>query len=373
MKSPAIVSYPSKGGSLDWKYETVRVREALKPDEVLVEMSAVGLCHTDVVFSLFEKESTRIFGHEGAGYVKRTGSNVTNCSIGDPVLLSYDYCRTCHNCEKGLIAYCEKCAALNYLHCENVGETFETSEGIGAKGKFFGQSSFSKLTVVSSLLVVSVKKFNLTRSQLDQLGPLGCGLQTGAGAVINAGKATKDDSVVIYGMGGVGIAAVMAAKIVGCKRIIAVDVLDSKLEIAKSVGATHGVLATNADEARKEILTLTNGGADLSIECVGGPKFVRTAIENAAFKGRIVYVGTTLPDDQLEFASFEFMVMGKQLIGCIEGDSKSWEFIPRLVQWYLDGQFPVEVIESEYPISDFQTALKDVKEGKTIKAILKFD
>lgn len=373
MYSKAIVSYPSTDGkSVTWKLQNVEVREDLMPDEVLVEMVSVGLCHTDLVVSVGQSEGARILGHEGAGYVKKIGDKITHCKVGDPVLLSYSYCSTCSSCKTGHESYCEKFAPLNMVPCESVGETFSVADGLKATGKFFGQSSFSKFSVVRESLVVNVKEFNLSNDQLKKLGPLGCGFQTGAGAIINSGAAKEGESVAIYGLGGVGMAAVMAAKIAGCRTIIAVDLLDSKIEIAKRLGATHGVKAGNPEEVKRQLTEITGNGPDLSFECVGGPKFVETAIENAGIKGRIVYVGVGDSIECLQVPSFPFMLAGKQLIGSIEGDAKPSEFVPKMIQWYLDGNFPINEIETVYPVEKFADALADMKAGKIIKPILEF-
>lgn len=374
MQSPAIISYKSQDGkSVNWKYENVSVRENLEPNEVLVEMSSVGLCHTDIALGSTQSEDARILGHEGSGTVKKVGSNVKNCAPGDPVLLSFSFCEDCSSCKTGNQAYCESLAELNMTTCETEDAgTFKTSTGGWAKGKFFGQSSFSKFSVVNASLVVNLRGFDLTREQLDKLGPLGCGFQTGSGAILNAGGAKKGESVVVYGLGGVGMAGVMAAKIAGCYPIIAVDIVQSKIDMAIELGATHGIVGGNNEEVHKKILELTGTGADLSLESIGGKRFVETALNNCGLCGRVVFVGLGPMEDVIEIPSFPFMMAGKKLIACIEGNAYPPEFVPKMVKWFLEGSFAVDKIEKEYPIQEFHQALDDVKNGKTIKAILKF-
>lgn len=372
MKSIAITSHKSSEGQLDWRIEEISVREDLKDDEVLVEMIAVGLCHTDILLSQTQQQDVRVLGHEGSGYVRKIGSKVTNCEIGDPVLLSFTFCGSCSSCDAKHPAYCEKFNSLNLLECEHEGETFTADSGAKITGKFFGQSSFSKFSVVNYRLMVNVKKFNLTREQLIKLAPLGCGFQTGAGGILNSGCAQPGDSAVVYGLGGVGMAAIMAAKVAGCNPVIGVDLLESKIEKAKKVGATHGIRGGNPEEIRKQLLEITGTGPDLSFECIGGSKFVENAVENAGVRGRIVYVGVGLFADVLQIPSFPFMAAGKQLIGSVEGDAIPSDFVPKMIEWYLEGKFPVEEVETVYPIREFQTALQDLKSGKTIKPILEF-
>lgn len=374
MQSPAIVSYKSDDGkSIKWKLETIKVRDDLQPNEVLIEMSSVGLCGTDIAVAANQTEDVRILGHEGSGTVKKIGSKVTNCSPGDPVLLSFAFCKDCDSCNNGYELYCQQFIPLNTNPSEDeIPDIFQTLAGTWAAGKFFGQSSFSKFSVVNSTLVVNLKDFNLSQEQLDKLGPLGCGIQTGCGAVLNAGGATKGESIVIYGLGGVGMAGVMAAKIAGCYPIIVVDIVQSKIDMAIELGATHGIVGGSDEDAHKRILELTGTGARLSVVCVGGKSFVEKAVNNSGIRGKVVYVGLGRPGEFIEIPSVPFMMTGKQLIACIEGNATPPEFVPKMVNWYLEGKFAIDKIEKEYSIEDFQQALDDIKSGKAIKPILKF-
>lgn len=347
------------------------VREELHNNEVLVEMSSVGLCHTDISMAINQEEDlSNILGHEGSGVVKKIGPAVVSCAVGDPVLLSFNFCKVCENCTRGREAYCHASWSMNAIH-EDPDNTYEAS-GKKVLGKFFGQSSFSRLAVVSDACIVNVKEFDLTLEQLDTLGPLGCSFQTGVGAIINASQAKKGESCVVYGLGGVGLAGIMAAKIVGCNPIIAVDISHEKLDLAKELGATQVVLAGKDEQVHLKILELTGTGADISLECVGGARFVESSVKNAGVLGRIVFVGLGNLEEVLSIPSFPFMLAGKQLIGCIEGNSTPKDFVPKMIRWHLNGIFPFDKIEKEYPIEDFNTALQDMKKGKTVKAVLKF-
>lgn len=373
LPSNAIVSYSHENGvDLNWKYESVNVREELKDNEVLVEMSSVGLCHTDIVIASLQVDGPpKILGHEGCGFVKKIGSKVSNCVIGDRVLLSFDFCKLCSNCLKSKEAYCREFNPLN-LENKDSDVTFKTSTDETVLGKFFGQSSFSKYSVVSDSCIVNLRNTGVPDDAMDVLGPFGCGFQTGAGAIINAAGAAEGESCVVYGLGGVGLAAIMAAKVAGCSPIIGVDLLETKLEKAKSVGATHVIKPGTDEDVHNKIREFTGNGADISFECIGGPRFVQNAVKNAAPLGRIVYVGVGGFEDTIQIPLFPFMSAGKQLIGCIEGNATPSKFIPKMIEWYLNGQFPIEQIETQYPVQDFEKAILDVKSGKTIKAILKF-
>jgi Zn-dependent alcohol dehydrogenase len=220
-----------------------------------------------------------IFGHEGAGIVRAIGADVHDKSIqvGDPVLLSIYHCRTCKRCTSGHPASCQG-GMLNLMGTRSDGSTTSKrkSDGKVLKSQFFGQSSFSRMSVVRESCVV---KFPGKANEMGIYAACGCGFQTGAGTVLNILKPKKDESVVIFGMGGVGLTALMGAKHLNVEQIIAVDLIDSRLEMAKEVGATHVVNAKEVSDMAKHIVGLTNGGADYAIDCTGVPKVIETTIE----------------------------------------------------------------------------------------------
>ncbi|GMM37229.1 hypothetical protein DASC09_045540 [Saccharomycopsis crataegensis] len=369
--SKAIVAYNSPDGkSLNWKLETVQVRTSLKPHEVLVELKSVGICHTDMAFGM-QTPIPKIMGHEGSGYVKAVGEAVSVAKIGDPVVLSYSCCGDCKFCKTDRNSYCTSMSTQNLFGTDD-DTTFMTEAGERAEGKFFGQSSFSNITVVNESCVVNVKEFDLTEQQMIELAPFGCGIQTGVGAVINAAKAEKGQSVVVYGMGGVGFAVMMAAKMAGCSPIIAVDLVDSKLELAKTLGATHTINGANDQEVHDKIFELTAGGADLSFECIGGGKFIEAAVNNCGNLGKVIYLGVSALTDVVNIPVLPFLLGGKTLISCLEGNAVPQEFVPKMIKWYLEGELPVDKIEKVYPFEDYMVALGEIQQGKTIKAILKY-
>lgn len=371
MKSPAIVSYPAKG-KIDWRFETIDVRETLEDHEVLVEMLALGLCHSDILLATTQTDDVRILGHEGAGVVKKIGKAVSNCAVGDQVALSYTYCGDCKACKRNEMPYCSKFLEMNIANKDEP-QVFRTTADTKLLGKFFGQSSFSKYLVVNDTSVVNVAKYNLSAEQLAHSSPLGCGLQTGAGAILIAGRAKKGDSAIVYGCGGVGFAGIMAAKIAGCYPIIAIDILPAKLETAKLVGATHTFLGGDDADIHEKLMELTDGGVDVSLDTLGGPHHLGNAINNAGPGGRVLVVGVKDFSDVVEIPSTPFMAAGKQLIGCTEGSAVHTEFVPKMLEWYLEGKFPLDKIVRQYPVEDFETALADMKSGKTVKAVFRYD
>ncbi|KAG2735854.1 hypothetical protein G9P44_002068 [Scheffersomyces stipitis] len=367
----AIVTYKSDDPKTpNWKWETgIKVRDELKEHEVLVDMKSTGLCHTDIFMSTGDQNGgPKILGHEGTGIVLKIGSKVTNVSVGDPVILSFTYCDKCPPCKSGVPGYCYEFPQGNLVN-NDLEDTF-VLDNQKIEAKFFGQSSFSKVGVVNEASVIGVKDLNVDPETLKRFGPLGCGFLTGAGAIYNAGEAKKGESCVIYGLGGVGFAGMMAAKIAGCNPIIGVDINQNKLDLAKKFGATHTILGGDDDEVHKKIVEITGYGADLSLECIGGSRFINNAINNASHCGKIVYVGLGSFTDVLSLPTFPFMMGGKKLIGCTEGNAVPREFIPKMIEWHSKGQFPIEELQKVYKVEDFAQALADMKAGTVVKPIL---
>ena len=196
----------------NWTLEEIIVPTTLKDGELLVQMVASGICHSDLLTTSMPVgtpgiQYPRIAGHEGSGYIKAIGPNITKkVSTGDPVLLSFDHCTECESCKANRPAYCSTFSPLNILGAE---DSFRTKDGEGIVGKHFGQSSFASLSVVKETSVLPVKDFIKEEEELKMFAPLGCGIQTGAGAVLNTARAEKADRVMILGLGGVGLSALM--------------------------------------------------------------------------------------------------------------------------------------------------------------------
>lgn len=373
LTTSAIVAYPSEDGkSVNWQLKSgIKVREELKDHEVLVDMHSVGLCHSDIFIGLGDPATfPRILGHEGTGYVAKIGAKVTSVEVGDPVVLSFTYCNECSQCKSGYPAYCYEFVPKNLFGSD--GNDTYTLEGDKVGGKFFGQSSFAKRAVVNETSCVNVKSLSIKHEDLAKYGPLGCGFQTGAASIYNTGDAQAGESCVVYGLGGVGFAGIMAAKIAGCNPIIGVDINEAKFELAKKLGCTHIIKAGSDEEVHDKILEITGNGADLSFECIGGSRFVVNAINNANNRGKIVYVGVSSFTETIPIPSLDFMTRGKRLLGSCEGDAHPQKFIPKMIGWHSKGQFPIEVLEKVYKIEEFQKAVDDMKNGNVIKPVLMF-
>ncbi|KAK8121305.1 Alcohol dehydrogenase superfamily- zinc-type [Apiospora kogelbergensis] len=363
IKSRALVARgPFSEGK--WAMEEVTLREPGE-DEVLVEMVASGLCHTDLHCGDTPDDKgvpgvyyPRVLGHEGSGYVQKVGAAVTHVQPGDAVLLSFTHCGQCHVCQTGPVSHCTSFFRINFMG----GPVFapqprpdaDADEAPPLGGLFFGQSSFAQHTIASAKSVVNVASLNLTRDELKLLAPFGCGLLTGSGTVVNVAKAGPDDAVVIMGMGGVGLAAVMAARNAGCRRIIGVDRIPARLALAKSLGATHTIDTTG--------LALPGG--------CGHQPLVVAAIEATRYMGRIIQVGAGMPDAAVTLPMQKWMDSGKQYFGAVMGQCDTAEYIPRMIRWWRDGDFPFERLVQSFSFDDYEAAIESMIKGTVVKPIM---
>lgn len=280
-------------------------------------------------------------------------------------MLSYSYCGECYVCKQGLRSHC-----ISFFNINFMGE--EVFEG-GVGGRFFGQSSFAKHSIVSGKSVVNVTSAGLSRDDMKLLAPLGCGMQTGSGTVVKVAKATPQDCLVVAGIGGVGLAAVLAARNVGCKAIIAVDKLASRLELAKSLGATHIVDTTglSMEDVANKIREAAEGlGATISIDTTAYPPLVGAMVEASRYTGRIIQVGTGMPGATLDIPMQTFMVSAKQYFGAVQGHALTEESVPQMISWWKEGKFEVDKLVKLYDVKDFESAVKAMGSGEVIKPVI---
>jgi aryl-alcohol dehydrogenase len=231
---------------------------------------------------------------------------------------------------------------------------------------FFGQSSFSTFAVANERNVVKVPK----GAPLELLGPLGCGIQTGAGAVMNALKVGPGASFAAFGAGAVGLSAVMAARAVGATTIIAVDVVPSRLALAEEIGATHAVDATKHDPVAA-VKAVTDGGVQFSLETTALSAVVRQAVDALGVRGRCGVVGAAPPGTEIKIDVTDFMQMSKTIYGIIEGDSVPDIFILQLLDLFMQGRFPFDKLTKMYPFDRINEAASDSERGITVKPIIK--
>jgi aryl-alcohol dehydrogenase len=337
-----------------------------RADEVLVRLTAVGVCHTDLTMkAAWPRElSPIVLGHEGAGVVEAVGADVAGVAPGDHVVMSYRSCRSCRECAAGRPTYCQDFRTLNATGARPDGSTTMRRNGSPVYGSFFGQSSFAShaLAYESNLVVVG--------EHVDPLlaAPLGCGVQTGAGAVLNVLRpGGAHASVVVFGAGGVGLSAVMTAHALGVGAIIAVDPVAARRRVAEELGATATVDPAGSDviEAVRE---LTGGGATHGLDTTARGAVINQAIEALAPLGTLALVGVGVPQIELDVQAV--IGGGKTLRGVIEGDALPQAFIPQLLELHAEGQLPVEKLIRTYDFDDIDTAVADAASGATIKPVL---
>ncbi|KAM3421152.1 hypothetical protein BST61_g1564 [Cercospora zeina] len=363
----------------NWAMKDIQVPSALKDGELLVEMVASGICHTDLTLTSAGRGQTFpiVPGHEGSGYVRAVGPGVTKpIQPGDPVLLSFDHCTQCSNCRAQRPAYCDVFVPLNLFGESDVFQAsggVDVSNGGGVGGKFFGQSSFAKLSIVKEATVLPVKDLMQDEEELKFFAPLGCGVQTGAGAIINLAKAGPDDVVLVMGLGGVGLSAIMAAHISGCRTIVAVDKVQSRIDLAREAfGATHGFNTTDVTDLTAALQDACGGrGASIVVEATGVPALIEAGYHAVDTKGTFIQIaGPIDPDYRMPVDPVSIIFRGIKIVGCTEGESVPGEFIPQLIKHYREGKLPVDKMVKYYRAEDFKKALHDMHSGKAIKPVL---
>lgn len=354
----------------DFTFEEVDV-DGPRADEVLVRVVATGLCHTDVTMRtmLPPEMFPNVFGHEGAGVVEEVGADVEGIEVGDHVVMSLRSCRTCPRCAAGQVGYCEQSLVINYMGMRLDGSTTYSQEGRPVLGSFFGQSSFAQHAVAYADNVVVVDKdLDLTR-----LAPYGCGFQTGAGAVLNVLRPGPTDSLAVYGVGAVGLAAIAAARAEGVGTIIAVDLMQSRLDVA----ARYGALVVNPAELEEtglgsalvdRVKELSGGGTTGAIDTTAVPEVVRQAAQALAVRGELVVLGLGAPEFPID--AIDLMQNGKVVRGSVEGDSDPLEMVPRLIGLTRAGRFDVDGLVTTYPFTQINSAISDVTAGTVVKPVL---
>jgi len=334
--------------------------------EVLVRIVASGICHTDLGAHAGRGAGTPkpvVLGHEGAGVVEQVGGGVTSLAPGDHVVLSGSSCGLCPSCRRNLPSYCDEMLPRNFGGLRMDGSSALEQDGKPIHGHFFGQSSFAQYAIASERTAVKVPK----DLPLKILGPLGCGVITGAGAVLYALQVRAGDTIAIFGTGGVGLSAVMAARLVGAVRIIAVDIVPQRLTLARELGATDTVDA-RAGDAGKAIRELTGHGVHFSFVTTWVPEMFTQALEGLAMRGMAGFV--TAPRGEWKPAMFPMLAGGRRLQGILGGDAAPQMAIPMLIEYYRQGRLPFDRLLRFYPFNQIADAFRDMEHGVSIKPVL---
>jgi aryl-alcohol dehydrogenase len=339
----------------------------LRDDEVLVRVAAAGICHTDLICrdQWLPVPLPAVLGHEGAGTVVEVGKAVKEFAPGDRVGMSFDSCGACPACERGRGAYCYSFFQHNFA-ASRPEDGSSVYDGIG--GHFFGQSSFATHSVARERNIVKLDD----DIPFEIAAPFGCGIQTGAGAVLNALQPEEGSSFAVLGAGAVGLSAIAAAKLAGCETIVAVDLRWKRLELAQELGATHVVDASSVDPVIA-IRGVTGAGADYTLEATGVPEVLRRAVDALAPLGVCGVVGAPAIGTEVSLDVTHLMTAGRVVRGIVEGESRPKEFLPRLFGLWRSGRFPVDRMMQFYDFEEIDRAAHEVESGEVIKPVLRME
>lgn len=339
-----------------------------RDDELLVEVTASGMCATDLHGrdGYYDMPYPAVFGHEGAGIVRAVGRGVTGFMTGDHVLMAYPWCGACPNCRAQLQTYCLHSGPLKHGGTRFDGTTLHAKNGKPVYGAFFQQSSFANYTIANERFAVKLRK----DAPLDVVCALACGGQTGAGAVLNVMQPKPGDSFAVFGVGTVGLSGLMAAKIAGCDPIIAIDVHGRRLKLARELGATHTINHTGRNEIVSDIRKMTGHGVRYALETSAVPSVLREAIDALMPAGTCILLGSARKGTE---TSFEMPVLqnGRIVRGVIQGDSVPKDFIPTIADHLMAGRFPIERLIVNYELAEINRAAADSASGKAIKPVIR--
>ncbi|MBB5157199.1 NAD(P)-dependent alcohol dehydrogenase [Saccharopolyspora phatthalungensis] len=372
MTTAAVVWTHEAAQDAMFSLEEVELDE-LRPDEVRVRLVATGVCHTDLsaASGVIPCPVPGVLGHEGAGVVEEIGSRVTTVSPGDHVLLTFTSCGQCPACRGGHPAHCRDHLRLNLLSGRRAdGSATVRHRGRELSAHFFGQSSFAREALVDERSVVVLPPAT-TADELAVLAPLGCGLQTGAGAVLNVLRPRAGSTIAITGAGAVGLAAVMAARLTPATEVIAVDRVGSRLDLARRIGATE-VVDTSRTGLTEALLELTGQrGLDLAVETTGNVTVLEQLIDSLAIGGECAVIGAPRAGSRASF-DVNRLLPGRSVRGVTMGDSEPRSFIPLVVDAYRRGDFPIDQLQRRYAFEEINQAAADAASGGTVKPVLLF-
>lgn len=356
-----------RGGA--FAFESVRIEEP-RPDELLVRIVACGICHTDIAArdGLLGMRIPAVFGHEGAGIVEKTGAAITRVRPGDSVLLSFSSCGKCSRCSAGHPAHCAEFDTLNFGDARRDGSpTIRDAAGKALGSCFLGQSSLARHALTRERNAIVVE--GASEDQLAVFAPLGCGVQAGAATVLNELKPRPGQSLVVFGAGAVGLSAVMAARLAGASPIVAVDIVPSRLELARKLGASVALDARKEDIGAR--LREVAGEVDHAVETTGASRVIDRAVKSLAPRGRLSLLGVS-SDSAGESVTPSSPAPGQSVFYSIAGDSDPQKFLPFLIERYREGEFPVNLLIREYPAAKINEAVRDSTAGTTVKPVLRF-
>jgi aryl-alcohol dehydrogenase len=326
------------------------------------------MCQTDLHGrdGYYDTPYPAVYGHEGAGVVQAVGEHVTQVAPGDHVVISFPWCGDCPNCRRNMQSHCMKGFDLKMRGTRPDGSTLMSKGGAPVYSAFFQQSSFATYAIANERYLVKVRR----DAPLELLGPFACSGQTGAGAVLNSMRPRPGDSFAVFGVGAVGLSGLMAARIAGCDPIIAVDVHDDRLALARALGATHAINHRGREDVVAEIRKITGDGVRFSLETSAQPAVFREAVEALMAAGTCVLLGSARGGTEVSF-DMSFLQFGRVVRGVIQGESQPREFIPKLVDLLMQDKMPVERMITFYPLAEINRAARESSLGTTIKPVLR--
>jgi len=351
--------------------ETVQL-EGPKAGEILLEVKATGICHTDA-FTLSgddpEGAFPAILGHEGAGIVREVGPGVTSVKPGDHVIPLYTpECRECDYC---LHPKTNLCQAIR--ETQGQGVMPDGSSRFSFNGKpilhYMGCSTFSNYTVLPEIAVAKIRE----DAPFDMVCYIGCGVTTGVGAVVFDAKVEPGSNVVVFGLGGIGLNVIQGANMIGANKIIGIDINEGKVDIAKQFGMTDFINPKNVDDLIEAIADLTNGGADYSFECIGNVNTMRQALE-CCHKGwgESIIIGVAGAGQEISTRPFQ-LVTGRVWRGTAFGGARGRTDVPKIVDWYMDGKLNIDdLITHKMPLEKINDAFHLMHEGESIRSVVEY-
>jgi Zn-dependent alcohol dehydrogenase len=341
-----------------------------RDDEVLVRLAGVGVCHTDIVCrDGFPVPLPIVLGHEGSGIVEAVGSRVGNVKPGDRVVLSFNSCGHCDSCAHDHPATCAQFLPFNFAGVRLAdGSTPLSQGGQPLHGMFFGQSSFATYAIARGVNTVKVGN----DVPLELLGPLGCGIQTGAGAVLNSLKLRASESLAIFGGGAVGLSALMAAVAAGSKRIVVVEPNPERRKLASTLGATAVLDPRETADVVAAVREASDGGVNHSLDCTGIPAVIGQAINSTLPGGTAGLVGVPPPEAAIPVTLLDLLIKGVTLRPITEGDANPQTFIPQMIALHREGRFPFDRLIQKFRFDQINDAMHAAETGKVIKPVLVF-
>ncbi|MDH6135575.1 aryl-alcohol dehydrogenase [Kitasatospora sp. MAA4] len=369
---PTATAAVARAPGLPFTLEEIRVAEP-RPHEVLLRVRAVGICHTDLSVRAGHTPFPLpgVLGHEAVGTVVGVGGAVTATAPGDTVVATFDSCGDCSPCREGRPVQCAHWPALNLFGGRRLdgSPTLWGGDGQPLNGHFFGQSSFATLALASDRNVVPVP----SELPAQALAGFGCGVQTGAGAVLNVLRPEPGHTLAVFGAGAVGLSAVLAARLTAATRIVAVDLHPGRLDLARRLGATEVIDAHEADPVAA-LAELTGGrGAERTLETSGDVRALRQAVAALAVGGMCGVVGAPPAGTEVGLDVPQLLDRGPRIVGINQGASLPQRFLPALVELYRSGRLPVDELVRTFPFEQIEQAAREARSGRAVKPVLLID